>query len=367
VSREAEDLLWQLVSIESVNPTLVPGGAGEAEIAAFVAHWLERAGLDVRVDEAAPGRPNVIATAKGRGSGRTLLLNAHTDTVGLGGPDASTSPRVEDGRLYGRGAYDMKGALAAIMLVAAEAVRSPFAGDLILAAVADEEAASIGTEALVTQVAADAAIVVEPTELRVGIAHKGFVCLELETHGRAAHGSRYDLGIDAIALMGHVLVGLDAFDKLLRSDGQIHPLLGGGSLHASLIEGGQELSSYPAMCVLQIERRTLPGETMARVQEEVRAAAGEIEVEIRPLFERDPYEASTEEPIVSLLREHAGDPDVIGLGFWTDAALLGAAGVPTVVFGPGGEGAHADVEWVSLADVNRCAEVVLATAAEFCS
>jgi acetylornithine deacetylase len=368
---EARELLEQLVAIDSVNPTLVAGGAGEAEIARFVAAWLERRGVEVEYQELADGRANVIGRVRGRGGGRTLLLNAHMDTVALAGGDAGLVARVDGSRLYGRGAYDMKGGLAAIMLAAAGAVERESAGDLTVSAVADEEALSIGTEALVKDVQADAAIVSEPTELRVAVTHKGFIWLELETSGVATHGSRYDLGVDAIARMGPVLTGLTELDERLRADGEPHPLLGGPSLHASLIEGGHELSSYPAHCLLKVERRTLPGETVALVEQQLTEIAAAAEATVKSLFVRQPLETSPDELIVKTLLAQAtatlGEaPAVIGAAFWTDAGLLAAAGIPTVVFGPGGAGAHADVEWVDLDEVVKCAEVLLATAADFC-
>ena len=369
---QARELLEQLVAIDSVNPTLVAGGAGEAEIAGFVAAWLDAHDLDVEVQELGPSRANVIGRARGSGGGRSLILNAHMDTVAVAGAVDGLTPRVEGNRLYGRGAYDMKGSLAAIMLVAAEAAKRGLAGDLIVTAVADEEAGSIGTEAIARTVVADAAIVTEPTELRLALAHKGFVWLEIETRGRAAHGSRYDLGVDAIALMGHVLVGLGELDERLRAGVATHPLLGGGSLHASLIEGGQELSTYPERCLVKIERRTLPGESAELVEEQLRAIAAGVDATVKRLFVREALETARDEPIAAALLRNATDvlrecPPVIGVPFWTDAALLSAADIPTVVFGPGGEGAHADVEWVDLDDVEKTIHVLLATATEFCA
>jgi acetylornithine deacetylase len=364
------DLLERLVAIDSVNPTLVPGGAGEAEIARFVAAWLEERGVEVAYDEPAPGRANVVGRVRGSGGGRSLLLNAHLDTVALGGADGGLTPRVEGRRLYGRGAYDMKGSLAAILLVAASAVELPLSGDVIVAAVADEEALSIGSERVASTIRADAAVVAEPTELRLAIAHRGFVWLELETRGRAAHGSRYDLGEDAIARMGPALATLSDLDRSLRADRADHPLLGGASVHASLIEGGRELSTYPDRCVLKVERRTLPGETVELVEEELRELAGEASV--KTLFLREPLETPRDSPIVELVSscaEHAlgSAPEVVGVPFWTDAALFAAAGIPTVVFGPGGAGAHEDVEWVDLDDVESTREILLATVTAFCS
>jgi len=372
---DVSELLAQLVAIDSVNPDLVSGGAGEGEIAGFVAGWLERAGLEVELDEVAPGRPNVIAVKRGSGGGRSLMLNAHMDTVGVEGMEHPFEPEILDGRLYGRGAYDMKASLAAIMAAAAEA--GPLSGDLILTAVADEEYASMGTDGVVARMRADAAIVTEPTALDLGVAHKGFVWLEIETKGRAAHGSRSDLGVDAIAKMGSVLVELEAIDRSLHAD-PTHPLLGSGSLHASLIRGGQELSSYPEHCVVGIERRTIPGETAAFVVREItesvercHASDPALTASVRPLFARGPFEVGEDETVVQLVRRHAAavrgtEPAAIGMFGWQDSAILSDAGIPTVVFGPGGEGAHAVVEWSDLAETAQCAEILRAVAEDFC-
>jgi acetylornithine deacetylase/succinyl-diaminopimelate desuccinylase family protein len=363
---ELEGLLSQLVAIDSVNPDLVPGGAGEAEIGRFVAVWLEERGLDVEVEEVAPGRPNVVGIARGSGGGRSLLLNAHMDTVGYAGMDHPLEPVVSDGRLYGRGAYDMKASLAAIMLAGARAGERGLRGDVLVTAVCDEEVASIGTEAIARRYAADAAIVSEPTEMRLCVAHKGFVWLEVETRGRAAHGSRPDLGVDAIAKMGRVLTGIDELAGDLAGR-DAHALLGTGSVHASLIEGGQELSTYPDRCLLRLERRTIPGETPEEVEAEIGALLDGTEGEVRTTFVRRPFEVSEDEAVVEAVRRHAGGSETIGVPFWADSAILQAAGIPTIVFGPGGEGAHAVEEWVSLDDAARCATVYLAVAEDFCS
>lgn len=365
-------LLERLVSIDSVNPGLVPGGAGEGEIARFVAEWCGESGLEVELEEAAPGRPNVIATARGTGGGRSLILNAHTDTVGHAGMERPLEPRIEGGRLYGRGAFDMKGALAAIMVAAREAARRELRGDVIVTAVVDEELSSIGTQSVLKSRRADAAIVAEPTQLKVCVAHKGFVAFEIETHGRAAHGSRPDLGIDAIARMGHVLVGLEALDRSLRASPS-HRLLGSGSLHAGVIAGGQEFSTYPERCMLQAERRTVPGESLYQVEAELgglldrlTAADREFQGTWRTVAARRPFEVSESEEIVQLVQRHSGG-EIGGETYWADSALFAELRIPTVVFGPAGEGAHAAVEWVDLASVERCAEVYLAVASELCA
>jgi acetylornithine deacetylase/succinyl-diaminopimelate desuccinylase family protein len=370
---ELARLTADLVAIDSVNPSLVPGGAGEAKIARFVAAWLEQAGLEVGVLEPVAGRPSVVGVARGSGGGPSLMLNAHLDTVGTAGMAAPFSPRVEDGRLYGRGALDMKGSLAATMVAGREAVRRRLRGDVIVTAVADEEAGSVGTEAVLDRYRADAAIVAEPTWLRVAIGHRGFVGLEVEITGRAAHGSRPDRGVDAIVRMGRVLVGLEELDRRLQA-GTRHPLLGPASAHASVIEGGQELSSYPERCMLLAERRTLPGETTRDVEHElaaVLAAAGRddphFRAEVRVSFARDAYELAEGEPFVELVRRHAAVPEVVGMPFWADSGLIAAAGIPTVLFGPGGEGLHETEEWVELADLERCLEVYVAVAGELCA
>ncbi len=359
-------LLADLVRIDSINPDLIAGAAGEEAIARFVAGWLEAAGLEVELEEVAPGRFNTVGIARGSGGGKTLLLNAHLDTVGVGGMERPFEPTVEDGRLHGRGSYDMKAGLAAILLAGAEAARAGLSGDVIVTAVCDEEVASIGTARVAERYSAAAAIVSEPTEMRLALAHKGFVGFEIETKGRAAHGSRPDLGIDAIAHMGPVLVGIEALDRRLRAD-PTHPLLGSGSLHAAVIEGGQEFSSYPERCLLKGERRTIPGESDAHVEGELRKLLGEIDGEIRLVVGRQPFETPADAPIAELVARHADGPEIVGVPFWADSALLSSAGIPTVVFGPAGEGAHAVEEWVDLASAERCAEIYAAVARELCA
>jgi acetylornithine deacetylase len=350
------ELARQLVAIDSVNPALVPGGAGERQCVHALAEWCDAHGLEVQVvgDDA---RPSLIARTPKR-AGRSLLLNGHLDTVGVAGMRDPFEPRIVDGRLYGRGSYDMKGAMAALCVAAAECD-----GNVIVTAVADEELASTGTEEILRHVTADAALVAEPTELQVAVAHRGFVGFEIECAGVAAHGSRPDLGVDAIVKMGPILVALDELDRRLQS-GPRHALAGTGAIHASLIEGGQEMSSYPARCVLMGERRTIPGETVAGVEQELRALAGDAEVRI--LANREPYEAPTDHEFVELVRRVAGVDELVGAPFWTDAALIAEAGIPTVLLGPVGEGAHADVEWVDLASLGRLRDAVAEITRAWC-
>src|SRR5215831_4815295 len=250
-----------LVAIDSVNPSLVPGGAGEKEAAARVAAEIRKIGLDVQVTDAAPGRPNVVAVLEGRSPGRSLMFCGHIDTVGVEGMKAPFDPAIRDGRLYGRGAQDMKGGVAA-MIGAAQAIAESGgldSGRLILAAVVDEEYASVGAEALAGQCHADAAVITEPTDMILAIGHKGFSWVEITTRGIAAHGSRASDGRDAILRMGRVLARLEALDRELQSRPP-DPIMGTASLHASLVEGGREMSTYPDRCVLKVERRTITGE-----------------------------------------------------------------------------------------------------------
>jgi acetylornithine deacetylase len=371
-------LLSELVAIDSVNSDLVAGAAGEARIATFVAGWLRNAGLEVSVEDAAPGRPNVIGIARGRGPGPALMINAHMDTVGVGGMADPFVPRIEGGRLYGRGAYDVKGSLAAAMIALALLGKDPPEGDVILTAVCDEEYAGIGTSAVLRNWRADAAIVTEPTGLHVCIAHKGFIWFEIDSAGVAAHGSKPELGIDAIAKMGRVLTGIDELGRSLRAHPQ-HSLLGSGSIHASLISGGRELSTYPEHCRLSVERRTVPGETSAEAEAQLRdiidsASAGDPSAAftLRTTLVREPFEILPEHRIVQLLSETicactGTPPRLYGDTPWFDSASIAAAGIPAVIFGPGGGGAHAAVEWSNLDEVSACARILEAVARKFCA
>jgi acetylornithine deacetylase len=367
------ELLSKLVSIDSVNPSLVPGGAGEGEIAAFIAGWARDSGLEAEVLEETPGRPSVLARARGNGDGRTLLLCGHIDTVNVEGMTDPHSPRIDGDRLYGRGAYDMKGGVAAALIACREAARRGLAGDVVVAAVADEEHASLGVQQALRAVRADAAVVTEPTELEIAVAHKGFVWAEIEVTGQAAHGSRPHLGVDAIVKAGPILTAIGELDLSLA--GSEHPLLGRGSVHASTISGGVEMSSYPAQCVIGLERRTLPGERAADVEGELdallarcRGADPELMAEKRMGLVREPFEIGQDEEIVRAVRVAAGaERPIGGASYWADSAFISAAGIPTVLFGPGGEGAHAQVEWVSIDDTETVARTLVDVAATICT
>jgi acetylornithine deacetylase len=375
-------LLRDLVAIDSVNPSLVPGAAGEAQIAQAIAAHLRRIGLDVELQEVVPGRSNVIGVLEGRGQGRSLMLCGHVDTVGVEGMPAPFDPVERDGRLYGRGSQDMKGGVAAMIDAARHVAQNGGlrAGRLLIAAVVDEEYASLGADALVTRWRADAAVVTEPTDLQIAIGHKGFAWFEVETKGRAAHGSRPLDGRDAILRMGRVLHALEALDRRLQAAAP-HPLMGTASLHASLIEGGRELSSYPDRCALKLERRTVSGETERDVRGQIetilarlRAADAEFEASVTPLFARPSYELAADHDLPRALSrarrnagaEDGGDPPFVGMSFWTDAAVLGSAGIPSVLFGPGGAGLHSVEEYVEVQDVLRCRDALAALARDWC-
>ncbi len=307
------------------------------------------------------------------------MLNAHFDTVGVEYMAAPFSPRVENGRLYCRGAYDMKCSLAAC-LGAAKALRDQgieLAGDLVVAAVADEEHASLGTIDLITDCPVDAAIVTEPSQLQLCLAHKGFVWMEVTTHGRAAHGSQVTRGIDANLRMGRVLAALEELEVRLRLR-PMHPLVGSPSLHAAMLKGGTGPSTYAELCTLQIERRTVPGETEEQVVGEVQAILDELQAadpsfvaKLRAVLVREPFEVAPEATVVRAVECAAGRvlgevPRRVGENPWMDAALLTAAGIETVVFGTSGDGAHANQEWVDLESVYRLTEILAEAAMIYC-
>jgi acetylornithine deacetylase len=325
--------------------------------------------LDVVEQEVRPGRPNIVGTFDTRAPGGTCLLCGHIDTVGVDGMADPFVARIEQGRLYGRGAQDMKGGIAAMIAAAAILTSRMTAGKLLVACVVDEEHESLGAEALVREWRADAAVVTEPTDLALVIAHKGFAWLEVTTKGRAAHGSRPRDGRDAIMAMGRVLAHLGALDAELQSRPPV-PLTGTGSLHASIIEGGRELSSYPDSCVLQLERRTLDGETGDTALAEIASIVGKLRqsdpdfeasarlLTFRPAYQLDPSH-DLAAAAASALRAAGRSETPTGTSFWTDAAVLGSSGIPTVLLGPGGAGLHSPVEYVNIDDVYACRDLLV--------
>jgi acetylornithine deacetylase len=371
-------LLRELVAVNSVNPTLVRGAPGEREIADLIAAEMRRGGLDVSIDTVTPGRPNVVGVLEGRARGRTLMFCGHTDTVGVTGMTDPFTPVERDGRLYGRGAQDMKGGVAA-MIAAATAIAGRGAlesGRIVVACVVDEEHSSIGADALVKSWRADAAIVTEPTDLEIAIGHKGFAWVDIVVEGKAAHGSRPADGQDAILRMGRVLSRLEALDRRLQARPP-HPLVGTGSLHASIIDGGRELSSYPDRAALQMERRILPSEAELIALEEVREILGTLAKEdatfrgtASAMFSRPAYEIAADhdlpQRLATALSRVGGAARITGASFWTDAAVLGHAGIPSVLFGPGGAGLHSTDEYVHVADVKTCRDALVALVENFC-
>lgn len=371
--------LVEMVQIDSSNPLLTPGAPGEAALGKHIAQQMNRLGLEVAIHELGPNRVNVVGILQGKGKGRSLMLNGHMDTVGVQGMAEPFSGEVREGKLYGRGSQDMKGSLAAMLAVVKTLndSKTSLAGDLILTAVADEEYGSMGTEDIVRHYTADAAIVTEPTNLAICRAHRGFIWYTVETQGRAAHGSRYQDGIDAIMHMGRFLAELDGLEQELRSRPS-HELAGPPSLHASTIQGGTELSVYPAHCRLEIERRSAPGESVEGVTAEFQAiidrlsaADPNFRATVAPFLDRAPFSVGADAPIVTILDEAARQrlgtsPTHIGAPFWTDAALLADAGIDTVLMGPTGAGLHSAEEWVDLRSVVDLAAILTETAITFC-
>jgi acetylornithine deacetylase len=372
-------ILAEMVQINSSNPSLTPGAPGEAEIGAYIAQQMRDLGLQVTVHDLSLNRANVVGIRKGKGGGHSLMINGHMDTVGVQGMAEPFSGIIRGGKLYGRGSQDMKASLAAMLAVVKTLNDSniSLAGDLLLTAVADEEYASLGTDDIVRHYHADAAIVTEPTNLALCRAHRGFAWYAVETTGRAAHGSRFQDGVDAIMHMGRFLAELDQLEQALRLR-PAHELTGPPSLHASLIQGGTELSVYPANCRLQVERRTVPGESVEEATAELQAIIDKLSAAdptfhatVTHLFSRAPFEIAADAPIVQALHqaatEHLGDfPSHVGAPFWTDAALLEEAGINTVLMGPTGAGLHSDEEWVDLRSVIDLAAILTGTAIDFC-
>ncbi len=373
-------LAWleRLVRTDSVNPALVQGAAGEGAMADLVAAWGEQRGLEVTRLEPQAGRPSVVLVARGSGGGASLMLDAHLDTVGVEGMDAPFEPRLEGGRLYGRGALDMKAGLAAAMSALEAAAAADLRGDVLLAAVADEEHASIGTEAVLERFGADAAIVTEPSNLELQLAHRGFAVFELETFGVASHTSQPERGVNAVTHMGRVLAGIERLQAALTERAP-HPLTGHGVAQVVRIEGGEQLFVTPAGCRASYERRTLPGESRAQVEAEVQAVLqgaaqgapgfrGHAELTLL----REPFEVDSDALVVRLAEAHARrvlgrEAVVAGAPYWTDAALLQAAGIPTLVLGPSGEGMHAADEHVELSSVAALEAILDGVIAEFCA
>lgn len=375
---EVRDLLADLVRLNSVNPGLMPGAPGEAAIAEYVGDFLRRAGLEVARHEAVPGRPSVVGMLSGRRPGPTLMLHAHLDTVGVAGMPEPFTPRVEGGKLFGRGACDMKSGLAANLLAARSLAAAGWdRGTLLVAALADEEDASLGTTDLLRRYRCDGAIVTETTQLTLCLAHKGFSWIEVAVRGRAAHGSRFDLGVDANLRLGRLFAPLASLEStLLRSTP--HPLVGPPSLHVPLLRGGTGPSTYADQATLMVERRTIPGTPPGRALEEIQQLVAALrredptlDITVTEKLERRPFENTPESPLARTVRRVMEDtlgsaPAITGETPWMDSALLAAAGMDTVIVGPRGGGAHAMDEWVELDSVGSLWEILVGAARQYC-
>jgi acetylornithine deacetylase len=386
------DLTMQLVELNTVNPALERGAPGERVAVRLLAGRLAAAGFSVEVVEApgAPHRPSLLATSRGRGGGRSLVLNGHLDTVGPGGMAAPFSPRIEGdthaGRLVGRGACDMKAGVAAMVVCAEQAAAAGTAGDVVLALVADEEHASVGTESVLAHLAGkgalpDACIVGEPTWLDLAVAHRGFAVIEVQLRGRAAHSSRPQDGSNAVTHLGRLLTAVERADAELSAR-EPHPYAGHGSLLATVARGGEAPFSLPATASALVERRTLPGEPAGDALREVEALIAALHAQdpavdgrCAEVLSREAWQARTDEPLTATLLDllaeglvAAGRPSParVGAPYWMESALWDAAGVPTVVCGPAGGGLHGDDEWVDLAQLRAYAAALHHVIMRFC-
>lgn len=356
-------LTAHLARIDSVNPGLVDGAAGEAAISAFVAEWCADRGLEVDRREVAPGRWNVVARRRGRGGGASLVLNAHLDTVG----PRATDVVLGDGRLEGRGVLDTKGGLAAAMLAVAAVDDGDLRGDVVLAAVADEEHGSLGTEALVGSIEADAAIVLEPTDLQVVHRHRGFAIVDAVITGRAAHTSRPERGINAVHAAALAVDAVAALDADWSADGTADPMSRPACLVSVLRHDG-ELFTVPQRCEITAEVRTTAQGHAEEVRAVVRAigdglSRSGVEVEVRPGLVRPALGVPADHRFVRTVADAVAaatgvEAVLAAMPYWTDAALHAGAGTPAVVFGPVGQGLHEDLEWVSIDSLHRCADAL---------
>ena len=362
-------ILSELVRIDSVNPTL-SDGPGEIEIAKFVRQYLHQLKLDVEIQTVAPNRANVVAVIQGMSHKRSLLLNSHLDTVGVEDMKDPFVLKRKGDKLYGRGTYDMKGSVALMLLLAKHLVRYRPPADVYLTFVADEEDMSIGMEYIVEKWLPKisplpfGAIFLEPTEQNIGVGHKGFSCFEVEIIGKAAHGSRPSQGIDAILPLRAALDELDKIQSELLNR-EADPLLGHATLHSSIIRGGTGRYVIPSESRLQWDRRILPGEShqalnleLDRVIQAVKSHPGNHEVKGKEIFARRPYRVSDEAEVLKQLQKESPQSKLIGLSFWADSALSGMAGIPSILFGPVGHGAHAVDEWVSLKSLISVYEIL---------
>lgn len=371
-----EKLLAELIALPSVNPAFVPSGgtsarqarllSGEKNVADFLAATAAKAGLEVEFQEVLPGRHNVIMRLLPRSRFRqTILLAPHLDTVGAS--DSQFIPRHKNGRLYGRGACDTKGSVAAMLIALCELAESklrPAETEIVFAGLIDEENAQAGSRALVKgKFKADLAIVGEPTQGRIITAHKGCLWLQLETRGRAAHGATPHLGRNAVHGMARIIEALET-DYVRRLRKRRHPLLGPGTVNVGTVCGGQQPNIVPDSCSIKIDRRTLPGETEKTVVRELRTllAAKKLSAKISSCKTAPalPLETDYRRPLVRRLFRCAKQSRPAGVDYFCDAAVLAARGIPSVVFGPGNIAqAHTADEWISLAELERAKDLLV--------
>lgn len=378
-------LTQALTQINSSNPTLsLTGGVGESEIADFVSAWFAHRDIEYHRIEPVSGRPSIIGVLRGSGGGKSLMFNGHTDTVSLSSyKDDPLSGRLgtKDGQqaVFGRGSLDMKGGLAAAM-AALSAIKSSgqtLRGDVIVAAVSDEEDASQGTrDVIAAGWRADGAVVAEPTMNAIATAHKGFVWVEVDILGVAAHGSDSAAGEDAILSAGWFLRALEQYQTQLPVD----DLLGQASLHCGLIRGGEEPSSYPGRCTITVEFRTIPSQTEESILRDLHELLQGVSVQ-NPSFRYSDPRVTMARPTTKLPTDHpivekaaacasaimGSTPVVQSVPFWCDAALLGEAGIPSIVFGPSGAGLHSKEEWVEVESLQKMEKIYAKLAREFCS
>ena len=381
-TKDVVSLTSELVRIDSANPWLVAGAAGEANVASYIAHWLEPLGVELHLEEAETRRPNLIAIWRGTGGAKSLCLNAHIDTVGYAlWRDQALEPRIEGDRMIGLGAADDKGHCAVAMQVFKSLVesRTHLRGDVWLALTVDEEGTSCGTMDFLKHHHPDAVIVLEPSGLgNVTISHQGFGWLDVIVEGRAAHGCVPEIGIDAIAHMAEVITRLQKLDREKYAN-NAHPLNGKTVFHTSLISGGTDYATYPDRCVLGIEIGTQPGETINDRVAEIEDIFRQVK-QIYPTFKgkvlvklaRNPFEAQGHEALLQILtseleKEIGQKVQLVGENAWGDAALFQEAGIPTLMLGAEGGNFHAPQEWVSLPELGKLAKIIEATVQRFCA
>jgi acetylornithine deacetylase/succinyl-diaminopimelate desuccinylase family protein len=364
-----EKLLAELIALPSVNPAFMPPRhphAGEKNVADFLASVAARAGLEIELQKVMPGRFNLLARLRPRNKvRRTILLAPHLDTVGANA--TKFIPQRKNGRLYGRGACDTKGSIAAMLTALCELADSksrPLETEIVFAGLIDEEHAQAGSRALAASgFKADMAIVGEPTRLQVVTAHKGSLWLDLETRGKAAHGATPQLGKNAIHEMARIVDLLET-DYAAQLRKRKHPLLGAATVNVGKISGGTQPNIVPDFCKISVDRRTLPGETDAKVKREIAAflrfmklSANISSTKLAPAL---PLETNYKLPLVQQYLKCVGQTKPLGVHYFCDAAILSAGGIPSVVFGPGDIAqAHTEDEWISLTELERGKNLLL--------